>query len=335
MTDLRPGAHTSNPSLRMRLRLIAVIVLGLLLVATSCRVNQFELAAADKLSPSANLAAASSVFNVAYGPGSSQRMDVLRPSTAAKGTLLYLHSGGWTSGDKASVAAFIAAELARGWAIVSVNYGLAPDADLAEMVSDTDRAVRYVRRHAGELGLDVSTLIVTGTSAGGTIALLQSAENGFYVDRTLPADLAEVSSRPDAVVSLVGPTDLGALWAVGGLGPSSVEAVLGCTPRPDPSNPTLRVCSDAEVQLASPTFWAAVDVWLGVKLPPAYLGYGQLDGLVTVPKQGDPLAASWEAAAGYLSTYYDVPPTAGHNLDFDLNKTAFDLWLDMVVTRRL
>jgi acetyl esterase len=85
--------------------------------------------------------------------------------------LVYLHGGGWTIGDL-DTHDTLCRSLAQGsgCAVVSVDYRLAPEHRFPAAVEDALAATRWVRDHAGELGLDAARLAVGGDSAGGNLA---------------------------------------------------------------------------------------------------------------------------------------------------------------------
>jgi acetyl esterase/lipase len=329
--------------------LVAVCSTFVALLASACRVNQNNIWAVDKVSPAWVAPTAPTLSDVAYGPLEAQKLDVWLPSGTPVGTLVYFHSGGWVGGDKANVSSFVLAELDRGWAVVSVDHRLAgTDASMVlgaddepsttveapQIMADADRAVRYVKANAASLGVDPGTIVAAGSSAGGWIAAMLATRPGSSVDPTLPPELAAQSPAVDALVDLVGPTDLTTFYRAGGWAAGLEEVLLGCEPEPDEQPvPPMTTCTEQLEQRWSPLTWAAVSLYLGIPLKPAYLGYGMLDGLVVPSTQGDPFHTWLGAAAGDLAVWYDLTPNEGHNVDHQLNKTAFDLWLNKVILR--
>ena len=63
-------------------------------------------------------------------------------------------------------------------------------------VEDTKSAIRFIRQHAGKLGVAPERIVATGTSGGGDRAL-QSYLNRAFED---PQDDKSVSHRPNALV---------------------------------------------------------------------------------------------------------------------------------------
>jgi acetyl esterase len=85
--------------------------------------------------------------------------------------VVYLHGGGWVVG---SIASFDtvgrALALASGALVVSVGYRLAPEHPFPVPLDEAVAAVRWLGRHAPELGGDPTRLAVAGDSAGATLA---------------------------------------------------------------------------------------------------------------------------------------------------------------------
>ncbi len=107
--------------------------------------------------------------------GINLKLDVYRhrshPSNAP--TLLQVHGGGWSIGDKREQALPLMHQLAaHGWVCVSANYRLSPHATFPEHLIDVKKAIAWIREHAAEYGADPEFLVVTGGSAGGHLAAL-------------------------------------------------------------------------------------------------------------------------------------------------------------------
>ena len=87
--------------------------------------------------------------------------------------LVFIHGGGWGSGDPNLFYPHCRYFASRGAVAVSVRYRLVTKTSgtgLAECVMDCKSAIRYLRSHAKELGIDPNRLAVLGDSAGGHLA---------------------------------------------------------------------------------------------------------------------------------------------------------------------
>lgn len=150
--------------------------------------------------------------DIVYGHkyGMALTMDVFVPDEKPNGAgIIYLVSGGWISHwrppDK-TVRRF-AAHLKKGFTVFVVRHGSSPKFNIPEIVSDVRRAVRFVRLHAREYGVDPKRLGICGASAGGHLALLI----GTASDKGDPAARDKVlatSDRVAAVVAYFAPVDL-------------------------------------------------------------------------------------------------------------------------------
>jgi len=96
--------------------------------------------------------------------------------------------------------------LARGFAVGSIDYRFPPFHTMLDQVVDAKCAVRFLRAHATELGIDPKRIGVYGASEGGYLGAmlgLAGADAGFDKGQYL-----DQSSRVQAVVDMWGPTDL-------------------------------------------------------------------------------------------------------------------------------
>jgi acetyl esterase len=109
--------------------------------------------------------------------GRTLRARVYRPAaradaSAALPVVVYYHGGGWVVGDLDThdpIAASLAAD--GGFAVVSVEYRLAPEHPFPAPVDDAIDALVWIAGHRAQLGLAGDTLAVAGDSAGAHLAL--------------------------------------------------------------------------------------------------------------------------------------------------------------------
>lgn len=151
--------------------------------------------------------------NIAYGPDPAQRLDVCIPPPGfppGRPAVVMIHGGYWIVGDRQAYAAPCRMAAGEGIVAVTIDYRLAngdPRNYWPAQAVDAQLAVRWLRAHAGEFGVDPARICALGDSAGGQIALFLGA-----VGHTVPGDyageLANVSSHIACVVDNFGPTDL-------------------------------------------------------------------------------------------------------------------------------
>lgn len=111
-------------------------------------------------------------FDVRYGDGARQRLDLFFPENA-KGPLpvhMFIHGGYWYLNDK-EMFAFPAETIVASGAIAAiVEYTLIPDARMAQLVDEVRLAARWLIGHATEFGGDPAAFSASGHSAGGHLA---------------------------------------------------------------------------------------------------------------------------------------------------------------------
>ena len=94
----------------------------------------------------------------------------------------------------------------RGYTVFEVIVGSQPRFAIPEQINDVKRAVRYIRYHAKELGVDPGHIGIEGYSAGGHLSLaVATADEKIDTASKDPVD--QVSSRVQAAAVLFPPTD--------------------------------------------------------------------------------------------------------------------------------
>lgn len=120
-------------------------------------------------------------------------------STDRRPCFLAIHGGGWTGGAPRRFYPFAAHFARLGMVGISLQYRLMKrDSGNTpwECVRDGRSAVRYLRAHAQELGIDPQKIIASGGSAGGHVAATTALCDG--IDE--PGEDLAVSSVPNALV---------------------------------------------------------------------------------------------------------------------------------------
>ncbi len=126
------------------------------------------------------------------------RLDVFRPDDeSVRPAVLCLHGGFWAKGSKINMHPLAKDLAARGYVAICSGYRLTDVAPAPAQLHDVQAAIRHVREHAEEFGIDPERIAVTGSSAGGYLAVMVAV-----VDESDPA------CRPDAAVGMGAQTDL-------------------------------------------------------------------------------------------------------------------------------
>jgi acetyl esterase/lipase len=151
--------------------------------------------------------------DVIYGhkSGVALTMDVFTPKTGINGAaIVALVSGGWFSDqatiDSAIFSYIIDESVKRDYTVFAVCHGSQPRFTVPEAITDVNRAVRYIRYHAREFGIDPERIGVTGGSAGGHLSLMLGVAGDRGNPRSTDA-VERTSSRVQAVACFFPPTD--------------------------------------------------------------------------------------------------------------------------------
>jgi arylformamidase len=113
--------------------------------------------------------------DIPYAEPASERqvLDVYSPHNAKNlPVVFWIHGGGWQTGDKTSVQVKPQFFVDKGFVFVSTNYRLLPSVDMATIVRDIAKSIRWVHEHIAEYGGDPTRLFIMGHSAGAQLAAL-------------------------------------------------------------------------------------------------------------------------------------------------------------------
>jgi len=130
------------------------------------------------------------------------RSDVTTPQP----TLIWIHGGGWTGGNKEGATFSLLPYMEMGWNVVNVEYRLARVSQAPAAVEDCLCALRWVIRNAKQYNFDITKLVVSGGSAGGHLALITAMiPASVGMDRQCPGT---EELKVAAVVDWYGITDV-------------------------------------------------------------------------------------------------------------------------------
>ena len=141
-----------------------------------------------------------------YTPGGNeaQSLYLFAPADLKPGqkrpTVVCIHGGSWVSGSAEVFFPLARYFASRGMVAFSINYRLvtADGTGIPECLEDCKAAMRYIRGHSQEYGVDVHRIAVLGDSAGGHLAAALGTVGGFD---NLPAEgVLGGSAVPDAMI---------------------------------------------------------------------------------------------------------------------------------------
>ena len=106
-------------------------------------------------------------YDIAYGSGPREALDLHRPASGGNGALfMFIHGGYWRRFSKADHSFAVGGFIERGVTVANVDYALCPDVTLDEIVAEMRACLAFVHAHAEEWGCDPARLFVGGHSAG-------------------------------------------------------------------------------------------------------------------------------------------------------------------------
>src|SRR5262249_24564757 len=125
--------------------------------------------------------------------------DVYRPADdRVRPVVVYIHGGALMMGSREAVGVWAEKLVGRGYILVSIDYRLAPETKLPELIKDVEDAFAWIRERGPALfHADPQRLAVLGGSAGGYLTLVA----GY-----------RIKPRPKALVPLYGYGDIIGSW---------------------------------------------------------------------------------------------------------------------------
>ncbi|MDB6173055.1 MAG: peptidase prolyl oligopeptidase active site domain protein [Chthoniobacteraceae bacterium] len=229
-----------------------------------------------------------------------QKLDIYLPQDGtARPALVWIHGGAWEAGSKERCPAV--GMVAQGFVVVSLNYRLSQHAVYPAQIEDCKSAIRWLRTHAAEYGIDPERIGVWGASAGGHLAALLGV-TGHTREFDKGENLNE-SSRVQCVLEWFGPTDF-LHW--GAQAPADREKAELAD---NPSSPVYRLLGGSvrehgtQARLASPIYFIQKDA------SPFLIMHGDKDPLVPL-QQSTELDQALKACG--VECRLDVVADAGH-----------------------
>ena len=171
-----------------------------------------------------------SLTDVPYleGPAADPKLNSLNlylPEGQTNMPILFeVHGGGWRVGDKGEEASAQHQLFTRlGWAVVTVNYRLSPDAKHPTQIQDVANAMGWVYRNAAQYNLDRTRFVTVGLSAGAHLVSLLALDTRYLEQASVPPDVIR------GVIAVSGIYDL-PNWPEAGRFPSFEEDAFGTNP---------------------------------------------------------------------------------------------------------
>ena len=188
--------------------ILALTLITAIAVANSCTAQSRDAGGAITNIPDG----VKVVADIAYrdGPSKAWRLDLAMPkesSDTPRPAIVFVHGGGWRNGDKRKEN-FLRPTLefaSKGYVCATVNYRLLNETSIAGCVEDVKCAVRWLRAHADQYGVDPTRIGAYGNSAGAhLVAMLGLCPPSAGLEGDGP--WKEHSSMVQAVVASATPT---------------------------------------------------------------------------------------------------------------------------------
>jgi acetyl esterase/lipase len=238
--------------------------------------------------------------NVIFGmySGLGLVMDVYRPARPNGAAIVAIQGSAWYQPmrydatpltARAGVQAYARHLSSAGYVVFVINHRSPPRFRFPAPLEDAQRAVRFIRAHASEYGIDPRRIGAFGSSSGGHLAsLLAMMESPGRADSSDPVERQDARVR--ATVTLFAPSDLRIFYP----GAGRAQITLMGFDFIDPANrrlgsPRNDEFENLEYARASPVTHASSDD------PPFLLMHGDADDVVPID-QSERLEAALKAA---------------------------------------
>ena len=195
--------------------------------------------------------------------------------------MIFIHGGAWRTGKRSDYLPYLIDYAKKGYITITVSYRLVKKSTFPAAVQDVNCAVRWIRSHSADYGIDSDKMVLIGGSAGGHLAMMvgyAGDEPMFNKDCSI-----ENSSGVKVVINLYGPGDLTTPYAKGMY--QTID-FIGSSYEDNPES----------YKLASPKTYITPDD------PPTLTFHGTIDSLVPI-SQSDSLD-SWLSKAGVPHDYH-------------------------------
>ncbi|WP_225972695.1 alpha/beta hydrolase [Paracoccus jeotgali] len=116
--------------------------------------------------------------NLRYGSDPQHVLDYFPAPNPAAGLHVFIHGGYWQALSQRDSAAMAPALHEQGHAFATLNYTLAPDARLGQMLAECLQALCWLGRQAETLGFDPQRVTLSGHSAGAHLVAMVLADHG-------------------------------------------------------------------------------------------------------------------------------------------------------------
>ncbi|MGN6326707.1 alpha/beta hydrolase [Pseudolysinimonas sp.] len=249
--------------------------------------------------------------DIPYGDDPDMRLDVFGPA-GVEGplpTVVWIHGGAWISGSKDDVAPYLRILAAEGFRAIGLDYTVAPEATYPTAVRQLGEALRHVRDHAAELGVDPARLVLAGDSAGAQLAsqlavLMTNPEYAALIGMEPPLG----STQLTGVILHCGVYDLRRMASLTGVAAWGFKSALWAYTGTRNWSSSYQGSTMSTIDFVTSGF------------PPVYISGGNGDGLTWI--ESIPMSQALERAGVDTTTRFyaaDHEPSLPHEYQFHLD----------------
>jgi arylformamidase len=142
------------------------------------------------------------LFDLMYGESAGERLDLFPTRVSNAPLLVFIHGGWWRSLDKSDFSLLAPAFTDAGINVAILNYSLAPEASIEEIVRQQLRALAWLYKNAERYEIDAERIILAGHSAGAHLAAMLMTANWSTYDAELPENLIKAAALLSGVYDL-------------------------------------------------------------------------------------------------------------------------------------
>ncbi len=256
--------------------------------------------------PGTAIAEARVESNVVFGmySGLALLMDIHYPAEPNGYGIVHVSGSGWSrplayNAERLTQRQHVQLEaqplVDAGYTVFTINHRAAPRFEAEAMIEDVQRAIRFVRFHSSDYGIDADRIGAVAGSSGGHLASMAAVLDGAG-DPDDPDPVNRVSAKLQCVVGRAVPADLSAIASVNRS--YALALLVGAAYTRDSGSEEAQ-----RYVAASPTTYASRDD------PPFLLVHGDADNVVPFEQAG--LFAEVLRAEGVTAEVIPVPG-AGH-----------------------
>jgi arylformamidase len=142
------------------------------------------------------------LFDLMYGESAGERLDLFPTRVANAPLVVFIHGGWWRSLDKSDFSSLAPAYINAGMNVAMLNYSLAPEASIEEIVQQQLRALAWLYKNAERYEIDAERIILVGHSAGAHLAAMLMTASWHTYDAALPENLIKAAALISGVYDL-------------------------------------------------------------------------------------------------------------------------------------